>query len=199
MTDTTEFDSDDELRALWQSATPTTNAAEVRDAVLRDVRTQQRYLQASYAFGVVVLAYIGWLDVRGVFVLPGAMSLFVAASLLLTAWKARQARKRCPDLAQLPPDDLLRLALRHARAALRNARVCHTVVPLSVLFGALIGPLLVVDGADAGEPEWVTLAWIAIALGFVAGFVVFGLVVAQRKKREIVVLERRLCEFDEWL
>jgi amino acid transporter len=195
----TDIDSDNDLRALWQSSAPRTNPAEVRDAVLRDVRTQRRYLQASYAFGIVVLAYIGWLDFNGVFVWPGLMSLVVGGAIVVTAWKARQARKRCPDLAELSPEQLLRLALRHARAALRNARTCHTGVPLSVLFGALLGPLLVVDGADAGEPVWITLAWIAVAMAFVAGFVVFGLVVARRKKHEIRVLERRLREFDDSL
>jgi threonine/homoserine/homoserine lactone efflux protein len=195
----TDIDSDNDLRALWHSSAPRANPAEVRDAVVRDVRMQRRYLQASFAFGIVVLAYIGWLDFKGVFAWPGVMTAVVAASLLWTAWKARRARRRCPDLAQLSPEQLLRLALRHARAALRNARICHTVVPLSMLSGAMIGPLLVVEGADAGEPAWVTLAWIAIALAFIAGFVVFGLVVARRKKREIRVLERRLREFDDSL
>ncbi|MGB0513991.1 MAG: hypothetical protein ACPGJE_04020 [Wenzhouxiangellaceae bacterium] len=194
-----EMDFDSDLRALWQTGGPRADPGEIRDAVLRDVRTQRIYLWASHAFGLLVLAYIGWLDLQGVFKFPGLMSIAVGGSILWTAWKARLARKRCPNLALLSSQELLRLALRHARAALRNARACHTVLPLSVLAGMAVGPLLVVEDADAGEPAWITAVWIVAALGFIAGFVVFGLRLAKRKKREIRVLEKRLAEFDDSL
>lgn len=190
---------DGDLMELWRSSGPTADARDVIEAVRRDVRTQQRYLRASYLFGALVLAYIGWLDWNGVFLVPGLMSGAVALSMVLMAFKAYQARKRCPDLARLSAVEQLQLALRHARAALRNARVCHTGLPLSVLAGMAVGPFITAEGADAGEPAWVAALWVTAALAFIAGFVIFGLRLARRKKIEIAELERRLAEFDESL
>lgn len=186
---------DGDLMDLWRSAAPAADAQAVIEAVHRDVRTQQRYLRASYLFGALVLLYIGWLDWNGVFIVPGVMSGVVALSMVTMAWKARQAHKRCPDLARLSAVEQLELALRHARAALRNARVCHTGLPLSVLAGMAIGPFITADGAESGEPVWVAALWVVAALAFLAGFVVFGVRLARRKKVEIAELERRLAEF----
>lgn len=188
--------NDDDLMQLWTSAPPLADPEDVIAAVQRDLRTQRRLLWASHAFGLLVLAYIGWLDWQGVFNLPGLMSGVVAIGMLSTAWKLHQARKCNPDLERMSAEARLRLALRHARAALRNARACHTGLPLSVVLGMALGPLLTIEGADAGEPAWVAALWVAAALGFIGGFVVFGLRLARRKKLEIAELERRLEDFE---
>jgi threonine/homoserine/homoserine lactone efflux protein len=194
---TTSAARDDDLMDLWRSTAPVTDVDAVIDAVHRDLRTQKRYLLASYWFGAVVLVYIGWLDWNGVFVVPGVMTASVGLAFLFTGWRARRARLRCPEIARLSTVEQLRLALRHARAALLNARVCHTGLPLSVLAGMAAGPFITAEGSESGEPFWLAALWVAVTLSFVCGFVIFGLRLAHRKKVEIAELKRRLSEFDE--
>jgi MFS family permease len=189
--------NDDDMMALWKADPNQPDPSQLIASVRASDRQQRRYLQASCAFGALALVYIGWLDLQGVFRWPGLMTAFIVLSFAWTLWKAQRDRKRCPPLATLAPIELLRLALRHARAGLRNARMSHTGVPLGVVCGMLIGPFLVVEGADAGEPTWVTVLWIAAALAFVMGFIVYGLRLARRKKAEIKALEARLREFEE--
>lgn len=183
---------DDDLARLWQSEAPAFDPKEVRSVIDHDRRLQRLTVNLCILGGVLVLAFVVWIESQGVTRAPYLLSALIAASIL---WQVRvtiRARRRMPDVASLSPERLLRHAIARARTTLRNARLLYIGNPMGVLIGFLLGPIIAAEPAD---DRAMLVGTLAIALAFLAAVIVgalFGLRMARSARHRIAVLEERL-------
>ncbi|MCQ8184201.1 hypothetical protein [Parvularcula maris] len=188
---------DDALAALWQSEHQAVDPGEMLRVVEAEHAQQRRFLRACYALGFASLLLTLYLDLQGLFRVPGLFTLLLVGSIAWQYRKSRQARAHCGEPAALPPIELVRFAIRQAKVSLRNARVFYGVMPGSLVLGMLLGPLLAAPGGRLATPEWSFWALALPILAGVAGCMVWGLRTARRKVGEIAALEQRLRELEE--
>ena len=187
----------DPLADLWQSEAPPIDIAAVVRGIGREARTQRRFVAASWAVAAFALVLALWIDLHGGVVVPGVLSGAVLAGMAWQAFAVRRAVRRCPDAASMAPPDLLRHALRHARATRWNARMAYGLYPACLALGIGLGALVSDGIADLPGGRHLAFAACLITLSSVIAGVVIGRRVAASRTGEITILERRLKALED--
>lgn len=143
----------DDLAALWKSEAPAIDARAVIAGIDAERDQQRRFASVCYVLAFASLAFTVWVKFQGLFRAPGVATAAIVASIVWQYVKVRRARARCPDVATLGPPDLVRLALRHARTTLKTARTFYAAMPLSLVLGVALGPILAAPDGEATGPE----------------------------------------------
>ena len=189
------FDIDTNLKTLWQQQPQTVDANALVARVAKLIDAEKRFGWMNLIVLVVVLAITVWLDLIGVYRLPGILSVPLALSGLWCAISLRRVYRRVLPEATLGTRALLVHALQKARLALRNARLTYGLFPASAAFGYLTAPLLTNDGPGLGGTTIGSVVTALLLLILLAA-IVWGLREARIRKREVAELERRLAELD---
>ncbi|MEM1261915.1 MAG: hypothetical protein AAGH76_05935 [Pseudomonadota bacterium] len=187
---------DDELVELWRSIPAVIAASDIVTATLRQARARRQIGIALTVFWVIVIAMMGYFDLRGFFAWRGAATLLLVVTFAKWVYDQYGGYQRDQLVTNTAPNDYLEAAIRHARASLRVARMTYSVMPLGAVMGYLVAPWLVESNAKTGWPWPFRIVVISVLVASIVGLAAWGHREATIKRREIAELERRRTELE---